>query len=72
TKLVTTAYFDNSANNPLNPDPSKTIRWGEPSNEEMMGFWLAYADTQPVQGQGSPGASPIATVSSARPPSPRD
>jgi mono/diheme cytochrome c family protein len=48
TKLVTTAYFDNSANNPLNPDPSKTIRWGEPSNEEMMGFWLAFADTAPV------------------------
>ena len=43
TKLITTAYFDNSPNNPLNPDPSKTIRWGEPSNEEMMGFWLAYA-----------------------------
>lgn len=48
TKLVTTAYFDNSANNPLNPDPSKTIRWGEPSDEEMMGFWLAFADPQPV------------------------
>jgi hypothetical protein len=48
TKLVTTAYFDNSANNPLNPDPSKAIRWGEPSNEEMMGFWLAYADVTPV------------------------
>ncbi|HLH02286.1 MAG TPA: hypothetical protein VKX25_05930 [Bryobacteraceae bacterium] len=44
TKLITTAYFDNSANNPLNPDPSKAIRWGEPSNEEMMGFWLAFAD----------------------------
>ena len=44
TKLVTTAYFDNSPNNPLNPDPSKSVRWGEPSNEEMMGFWLAYAD----------------------------
>jgi Copper type II ascorbate-dependent monooxygenase, C-terminal domain len=44
TKLITTAYFDNSANNPLNPDPTQTIRWGEPSNEEMMGFWLAYAD----------------------------
>ena len=49
TKLITTAYFDNSANNPLNPDPSKAIRWGEPSNEEMMGFWLAYADTSPVK-----------------------
>ncbi len=44
TKLITTAYFDNSSNNPLNPDRSKTVRWGEPSNEEMMGFWLAYAD----------------------------
>ena len=48
TKLVTTAYFDNSANNPLNPDPTKAIRWGEPSNEEMMGFWLAYADVAPA------------------------
>ncbi len=50
TKLVTTAYFDNSSNNPLNPDPSKTIRWGEPSNEEMMGFWLTFADvdTKPM------------------------
>lgn len=49
TKLVTTAYFDNSANNPLNPDPTKTVRWGEPSNEEMMGFWLAFADVEPGQ-----------------------
>lgn len=48
TKLITTAYFDNSANNGLNPDPTKAIRWGEPSTEEMMGFWLAYADVQPV------------------------
>jgi hypothetical protein len=44
TKLITTAYFDNSVNNPLNPDATKSIRWGEPSNEEMMGFWLAFAD----------------------------
>jgi Copper type II ascorbate-dependent monooxygenase, C-terminal domain len=53
TKLVTTAYFDNSANNPLNPDPSKTLRWGEPSDEEMMGFWLQFADPQPVKTSGS-------------------
>jgi hypothetical protein len=44
TKLVTTAYFDNSLNNPQNPDPTKAIRWGEPSDEEMMGFWLQFAD----------------------------
>jgi hypothetical protein len=48
TKLVTTAYFDNSINNPQNPDPSKAIRWGEPSDEEMMGFWLQFADPKLV------------------------
>jgi mono/diheme cytochrome c family protein len=48
TKLVTTAYFDNSLNNAQNPDPSKAIRWGEPSDEEMMGFWLQFADPNPV------------------------
>ena len=59
TKLITTAYFDNSPNNPLNPDPTKSIRWGEPSNEEMMGFWLAYADVHPVkQTESSQGSAP--------------
>lgn len=48
TKLVTTAYFDNSFDNPQNPDPSKAIRWGEPSDEEMMGFWLQFADPKLV------------------------
>ena len=48
TKLVTVAYFDNSKNNALNPDPSKAVRWGEPSDEEMMGFWLQFADPELV------------------------
>jgi hypothetical protein len=42
TKIVTTMHFDNSANNPLNPDPSKAIRWGEPSYEEMAGTWIEW------------------------------
>lgn len=38
-KLECTAWFDNSANNPANPDPSQTIRWGDQSWEEMnIGF----------------------------------
>jgi hypothetical protein len=41
---MTVAYFDNSKYNFQNPDPSKSIRWGEPSDEEMMGFWLQFAD----------------------------
>jgi len=44
TRLVTTAFLDNSPNNPLNPDPTRRIRWGEPSDEEMVGFWLQFAE----------------------------
>lgn len=53
TKLVTTAYFDNSLNNAQNPDPSKAIRWGEPSDEEMMGFWLQFADPKQADGKAA-------------------
>jgi hypothetical protein len=39
TKLECTGWFDNSANNPANPDPTKTIYWGDQSWEEMnVGF----------------------------------
>jgi len=46
TRIFTVAHFDNSAKNKLNPDPSKTIRWGEPSGEEMMGLWIEYVDAR--------------------------
>lgn len=37
--IESTAVFDNSANNPYNPDPKKTIKWGDQSWEEMhIGF----------------------------------
>ena len=42
TKIKITAHFDNSANNRYNPDPTKTIRWGEPSTEEMMDGWFEF------------------------------
>ena len=50
-QLRITAHFDNSPNNKFNPDPSKTIRWGEPSNEEMMDGWLEYVlpETSPTE-----------------------
>ena len=35
-KLVQSFTYDNSSNNPANPDPSKTVRWGEQSWEEML------------------------------------
>jgi hypothetical protein len=44
TVIRTTAHFDNSPNNPLNPDPTEAVRWGQPSRTEMMGFWVDYID----------------------------
>jgi hypothetical protein len=39
-RLECTAYFDNSENNLANPDPSRSIRWGPQSWDEMMiGFF---------------------------------
>jgi hypothetical protein len=40
TKVACTAHYDNSANNPNNPDPAKEVKWGDQSWEEMMiGFF---------------------------------
>jgi hypothetical protein len=36
TKIVVTAWYDNSANNLRNPDPTKAVHWGEQSSDEMM------------------------------------
>jgi hypothetical protein len=45
TKLLWTGYWDNSANNPRNPDPKAEVRWGEQSWEEMMvGFFDVAVD----------------------------
>jgi hypothetical protein len=40
TRLLFTAWYDNSANNPWNPDPSAEVTYGRQSREEMMvGFF---------------------------------
>jgi hypothetical protein len=40
TKIECTAHFDNSPNNPENPDPTKTVIWGQQNSDEMMvGFF---------------------------------
>ena len=35
-KLIVTAHFDNSEKNKSNPDPTKTVRFGDPTYDEMM------------------------------------
>jgi hypothetical protein len=45
TRIDCTAHHDNSANNPANPNPNVTVRWGDQSWEEMMmGFFSVVVD----------------------------
>ena len=40
TKLQAVAWFDNSENNPHNPDPDAMVKWGDQTHDEMMvGFF---------------------------------
>ena len=50
TRIECAAHFDNSPNNPANPDAGKEVKWGDQSWEEMMIGWFdlaANADRKP-------------------------
>ena len=47
-KVKITAVYDNSAGNPANPDPTKTVRWGQQTFDEMMiGYMEHYTPLNP-------------------------
>ncbi len=51
-KLVCVAHYDNSINNKFNPDPTKDVRWGDQTWEEMMIGYLDYTlDKQDLRKQ---------------------
>lgn len=48
-----TAWFDNSADNPANPDPGKTVRWGPQTYDEMHLGYVEYIVPGAVPGEGA-------------------
>lgn len=47
TRIDVIAHYDNSAQNKFNPDPTKDVRWGDQTWEEMMiGFWGTIAERE--------------------------
>ena len=40
TRVLTIAHYDNSPNNPFNPDPTKQVRWGDQNWDEMQSGFL--------------------------------
>jgi hypothetical protein len=70
TRIECTAHFDNSKNNPENPDPTKVVIWGQQNWDEMMvGFFnLVYDARMPAKdllpekkNASSPEKSPVAS-----------
>jgi mono/diheme cytochrome c family protein/thiol-disulfide isomerase/thioredoxin len=52
-----TAWYDNSTDNPANPDPTKTVRWGPQTVDEMMLGYIEYylVDEDPMKPMDLPG-----------------
>jgi peroxiredoxin len=50
TKIVCSGGFDNSAKNPFNPDPTKTVKWGPQSWDEMFIGYVGYAEVPAESG----------------------
>lgn len=47
TEIHVKAHFDNSADNPYNPDPTAAVRWGLPTHAEMMfAFYACTVDEE--------------------------
>ena len=46
-RMIVTFVYDNSPNNPANPDPEQAIRWGDRSEDEMMTSWIEYLEAAP-------------------------
>jgi hypothetical protein len=44
TRIEVHGHFDNSVNKRGNPDPTKAVRWGSASENEMMDGWIEYVD----------------------------
>jgi hypothetical protein len=48
TRIECVAHFDNSTNNKYNPDPTKAVRWGDQTWEEMMIGWMSFVYDTPT------------------------
>ena len=54
TRIDCLAHFDNSAENPSNPDPSAEVAWGDQTWDEMMIGYIDYDVVEPGTIAGRP------------------
>lgn len=53
TRIDCVAHYDNSKDNPANPDPTKDVSWGDQTFEEMMIGYIDVYDAAPVRPKSS-------------------
>ncbi len=46
TRVHFQSWWDNSAENPHNPDPTVTVRWGEPTTDEMSFGFMSFINEE--------------------------
>jgi mono/diheme cytochrome c family protein len=44
TKVKITGWWDNSKDNPFNPDPTVDVTWGEATHQEMLFGWISFTN----------------------------
>lgn len=49
TRIVHTTTYDNSTQNPANPDPNRVVPWGEQSWDEMLYGTVIYREMTPIR-----------------------
>jgi hypothetical protein len=59
TSIIHSTTYDNSAQNPANPDPNRTVPWGEQSWDEMLYGVVQYRETTPV---GTPSPTRVTSL----------
>jgi hypothetical protein len=52
-RIVSTAWYDNSAKNPANPDPKVNVLWGDQTWEEMQYTGLLFSPTAAPKAAGT-------------------
>ncbi|WP_168565739.1 redoxin family protein [Crateriforma spongiae] len=52
-RIDLTAWYDNSENNPANPDPGMTVRWGPQTDDEMMLGYVEYFESDEIVGDSA-------------------
>ncbi len=55
TQIVYTNWWDNSAQNPANPDPSREVTWGQQSWDEMIFGAISYREVESADGDALAG-----------------